>query len=328
MIFGGENLKYKPASGIRVYFENKKDVCNTVFFPNGAYTYYSTGGMLFELIRDDAIYLVTTKAENMIRAFPGFNAEASVESVTDGFRWLCGAVDDEDLPVASELFRSCFSVIIHDVAARPGDHACVGEFFLRCYEEYLPHIQAFAAYTDAVAAHNSRMADEFQEELAQEFFASAEELYEAYTKKCSVRHKNGNVTVETVALTSFLQVLIFETCRMEKEHKPIKICENCGRYFIPPKRSDSIYCPAPSPQNPEKSCSEVGASLRWAEKRRTDPVEKKHHQNVCRVQNIVRMLMKEGAPEDHLARFRRELKEEKQRYLKEKNAEGGTEKNE
>jgi hypothetical protein len=169
-------LKYIIGSGIRVYFENKKDFRNIVFFPDGSYTYYSTGGMLFELIRDDAIYLVTTKAENMIRAFPGFNAEASVESVTDGFRWLCGAVDDEDLPVASELFRSCFSGIVHDVAARPGDYGGVGEFFLRCYAEYLPHIQAFAAYTDAIAAHNSGVADEFQEELAQEFLASADDL--------------------------------------------------------------------------------------------------------------------------------------------------------
>lgn len=321
-------MKFNIGSGIRVYFENKKEFRNVVFFPDGSYTYYDTGGMLFELIRDDAIYLVTTKAENMIRAFPGFNTDASVESVTDGFRWLCGAIDEDDLPVASELFRSCFNGIIRDVAARPGDYACAGEFLLQCYEEYLPHIKAFAAYADAVAAHNSGTADEFQEELAQEFLASAEVLYEAYTKKCSVRHNNGNITVETVALTNFLQVLTFEICRMEKENKPIKICENCSRYFIPPKRSDSIYCPAPSPQNPEKSCSEVGASLRWAEKRRIDPVEKKHHQNVCRVQNIVRMLMKEGAPEDHLARFRRELKEEKQRYLKEKNAEGGQEGNE
>lgn len=319
---------FKIGSGIRVYYENKKEFRNVVFFPNDAYTYYDTGGMLFELIRDDAIYLVTEKTEKMIRAYPGFNTEASVESVTDGFRWLCGAIDDEDLPVASELFRSCFNSIIQDVAARPGDYACVGEFFLRCYEVYLPHIQAFAAYTDAVAAHNSGMTDEFQEELAGDFISSAEELYEAYTRKCSVRHKNGDVTVETVSLTNFLQVLVFETCRMKKEHKPIKICGNCGRYFIPPKRSDSIYCPAPSPQNPERTCAEIGASFRWAEKRRTDPVEKEHHQNVCRIRNNVRRLVESGVPKIQLTRFRNELKKEKDRYLTEKHAEGGQEEHE
>lgn len=320
-------MKFKIGSGIRVYFENKKDFRNIVFFPDGSYTYYDTGGMLFELIQDDAMYLVTTKAENMIRAYPGYDSEASIESVTDGFRWLCGAIDDEDLPAASELFRSCFSGVIHDVAARPGEYACAGEFFLHCYDEYLPHIQAFAAYTDAVASHNSGMADEFQEELAGEFLASAEELYAAYTKKCSVRHKNGDVTVETVSLTNFLQVLIFETCRMKEKHKPIKICENCGRYFIPPKRKDSIYCPAPSPQNPEKTCAEVGANFRKTEKRRSDPVERKHHNIVCRIRNNVRRLVESGVSENSLTRYRDELEKEKNRYKMEKNTEGGQEEN-
>ena len=34
--------------GIELYYENKKDVNNTVFFPDGSYTFYGTGGMLFE----------------------------------------------------------------------------------------------------------------------------------------------------------------------------------------------------------------------------------------------------------------------------------------
>lgn len=318
-------MKFNTGSGIRVYFENKKEFRNVVFFPNGAYTYYRTGGMLFELIRDDAMYLITEKAEKMIRAFPDYNADVSKETVTDGFRWLCGAIDDDDLPVASELFRSCFSGIVHDVAARPGDYGGVGEFFLRCYAEYLPHIQAFAAYTDAVAAHNSGVADEFQEELAQEFLASADELFKAYTRKCSVRHKNEAVTVDTVSLTNFLQVLTFETCRMKKEHRPIKICANCGRYFIPPKRSHSIYCPAPSPQNPEKTCAEVAASLRWAEKRRTDPVKKKHYQIIGSLANAVRRSKNSGASNEDVTYFQDQLNKEIEKYKLENNNEGGTE---
>ena len=41
-----------------MYFENKKEFRNVVFFPDNTYTYYPTGGMLFELIRDDAIYAI------------------------------------------------------------------------------------------------------------------------------------------------------------------------------------------------------------------------------------------------------------------------------
>ena len=314
---------YEIGSGIRVYFENKKEFRNVVFFPDNTYTYYPTGGMLFELIRDDAIYMVTTKVENMIKAFPDYNTVVSEESVTNGFKWLYGTIEDEELPVATELFRGCFNEVILDVAGRPGSYECVGDFFVKCYEEYISHIEAFSVYVDAIAAYNSGIADEFQDEMANNFISSAEELYDLYTRKCSVRHKNGTVTVDTVQMKNFLQVLTFEYCRMKKENKPLKICENCGRYFIPPKRSDSIYCPAPSPQNPDKPCSEVGANFRQTVKRRNDPVEREYHTNSCRLQNMVRRLTETGASEDHIAKYKNELQQEKKKYLSDKYADGG-----
>ena len=314
---------YEIGSGIRVYFENKKEFRNVIFFPDGTYTYYPTGGMLFELIRDDAIYMVTTKVENMIKAFPDYNDEATKESVTNGFKWLYGTIEDEELPVATELFRGCFNEVILDIAGRLESYECVGDFFIKCYEEYIPHIEAFSVYVDAIAAYNSGIADEFQDEMANAFISSAEEVYDLYTHKCSVRHKNGKATVDTVQMTNFLQVLTFEYCRMKKENKPLKICENCGRYFIPLKRSDSIYCPAPSPQNPEKSCSEVGANFRQTVKRRNDPVEREYHTNSCRIQNMVRRLAETGASADHIAKYQKELQQVNKKYLSEKFADGG-----
>ncbi len=274
--------------------------------------------MLFELIRDDAIYLVTTKVENMIKAFPYYNSEVSVENVTDGFRWLYGVIEDEELPVATELFRGCFNEVIQDVAYRSESYDCVGDFFVKCYKEYHDHIEAFSVYVDAIAAYNSGLADEFQYEMASDFISLTEELYDLYTRKCSVRHKNGNVTVGTVRMKSFLQLLTFEYCRMKKENKLLKNCENCGRYFIPLKRSDSIYCHAPSPQNPKKTCSEVGANFRQTVKRRIDPVERKYHVNSCRLQNMVRRLKEKGASEDHITKYQKELQQEKKKYLSEK----------
>lgn len=314
---------YEIGSGIRVYFENKKEFRNVVFFPDDRYTYYPTGGMLFELIQDDSIYMVTTKVENMIKVFPNYNAEASVDNVTDGFKWLYGTIEDEELPLATELFRGCFNEVILDVVGRPESYECVGDFFVKCYEEYLSRIEVFSVYVDAIAAYNSGSADDFQSEMANDFMFSAEELYGLYTRKCSVRHKNGKVTVDTVQMKNFLQVLTFEYCRMKKENKPLKICENCGRYFIPSKRSDSIYCPAPSPQNPEKPCSEVGANFRQTVKRRRDPVERKYHNNSCRLQNMVRRLTETGASKDHIAKYQTELQQEKKKYLSEKYADGG-----
>ena len=316
---------YEIGSGILVYFKNKKKFRNVVFLPDDGYVYYPTGGMLLELIRDDAIYMVTEKVENMIKIFPKYNSEASMENVSDGFRWLYGTIEDEEFPVTTELFRGCFNEVILSVANRPGSYECVGDFFVKCYEEYFSHIEAFFVYVDAIAAFNSGVADEFQTEMASYLISSAEELHDLYTRKCSVRYKNGKFLVDTVQVKNFLQVLIFEYCHMKKENKPVKICENCGRYFIPLKRSDSIYCYAPSPQNPEKSCSEVGANYRQTVKRRNDPVEREYHINSCRLYNMVRRLRSTGASEDHIAKFQIEIQQEKKKYLSEKFLNGGCE---
>lgn len=308
-------------SGILVYFENRKNFKNVVFLPHGKRACYQSGGMLFELIKDDAFFMVTTKVVNMIKAFPGYYAEASIENVTEGFKWLYGTIEDEDFPVATELFRSCFNEVIHDVAGKSESYDCVGNFFSKCYEEYVSHIEVFSMYVDAIAAYNSGMADEFQADIANNFISSAQELSDLYMRKCSVRHKNGNIVVDTVQIKSFLQLLTFEYCRMKKENKLLKICKNCGRYFIPPKRSDSIYCPAPSPQNPEKACSEIGANFRQTVKRRNDPIEREFHTNSCRIQNIVRRLIETGAREDHIEKFKVELQKEKKKYQDKKKIE-------
>lgn len=46
----------------------------------------------------------------------------------------------------------------------------------------------------------------------------------------------------------------------------IKRCKNCNKFFaIYDKRSDSVYCDNPSPQNPEKKCSAIAPILRYRE---------------------------------------------------------------
>ena len=103
---------FEIGHGIEVYYENKKEVRNTVFFPDSTYNYYGTGGMLFEVISDEAIYMITEKVGNLIKTYPGYHDSLTVESITEGFKWLHGSVEDEERPVATWLFRSAFSDVI------------------------------------------------------------------------------------------------------------------------------------------------------------------------------------------------------------------------
>ena len=185
--------------GIEVYYENKKEVRNIVFFPNGTYKYYDTGGMLFEVITDDAMYMVTTKLKNMIRAFPGYSTPLTIESLTEHFKWLCGTIQDDDMPVVSELFRSEFTEVIHRILSQyeSDSFESVGAFMDTCYTEYIGFVEAFATFFDALTANASGIADDFQRDVAQAFILSAMETYESYSRKCSVCHKHGNVSPET-----------------------------------------------------------------------------------------------------------------------------------
>ena len=54
-----------------------------------------------------------------------------------------------------------------------------------------------------------------------------------------------------------LLLMSLENCH-EKQVKFIK-CKNCGEFFIPAKRSDTIYCDRQAPQDTSKTCKEYGA---------------------------------------------------------------------
>lgn len=52
--------------------------------------------------------------------------------------------------------------------------------------------------------------------------------------------------------------------------KVIRRCKNCGKYFIPAKRSDTLYCDNPSPEDTEMTCKEYGTRRLWYEKQKED----------------------------------------------------------
>jgi hypothetical protein len=39
----------------------------------------------------------------------------------------------------------------------------------------------------------------------------------------------------------------------------LKLCQNCGKFFVPANRSDTLYCNRESPQDFNKTCKEYGA---------------------------------------------------------------------
>lgn len=52
-------------------------------------------------------------------------------------------------------------------------------------------------------------------------------------------------TLEVFTINDILTFLLFDIAQVNKYNIQIKICQNCGKFFIPSSRSDEIYCDYP-----------------------------------------------------------------------------------
>ncbi len=70
---------------------------------------------------------------------------------------------------------------------------------------------------------------------------------------------------ERVRFGSLRELLLFDLLRaMERSHTP-RACKCCGEHFVP-TRSGEVYCTGAAPDGDGKTCREVGARRKFAEK--------------------------------------------------------------
>lgn len=84
----------------------------------------------------------------------------------------------------------------------------------------------------------------------------------------SVHEKGNNIKIiyELNSLGDFISACLLETFRRKVK---LKKCENCNKYSII-KRKDARYCNNPSPQNPNKTCSQYKKEENYKEKLKND----------------------------------------------------------
>ena len=77
---------------------------------------------------------------------------------------------------------------------------------------------------------------------------------------------------QVITAENFISALLFDMMKIMERDITIHICANCGKFFIPPNRSDTKYCPRISPQDESKTCQEYGAYSTWAKKTKEDEI--------------------------------------------------------
>ncbi len=80
-----------------------------------------------------------------------------------------------------------------------------------------------------------------------------------------------------------MSLLLFEMANCLKKSTVFVKCKNCGQFFVPEGRSDTIYCTYVSPQNGNKTCREIGAQVVRANKEKNDIVTSTYRKTYKRI---------------------------------------------
>lgn len=89
-------------------------------------------------------------------------------------------------------------------------------------------------------------------------------------KKVDKRNHNYHLNTFFYSFSSLLSVYYFCLLYFIENNIPIKICQNCNKYFIPENRNSSIYCNRIYEKN--KTCKEIGANIAYNEKLKKDEI--------------------------------------------------------
>ena len=281
-----------------IFVHAEKDIYY-VFFDqqdNSKRKYYNIGELIREITDKEACWITSVKVSNSVHNFPFYDQPFSEQLMGEGYEWMCGFMDeDEDYPVAMEIGRASLHKIFIVAACELGDilnKITIGEFMEACAAEHTKALKdvfltiGAITYDDTEEGLLEPPEDEIPEgwntvtpderkTLAKDFWERVGEVSDTWGGK----HKNQKSrsrcqderVVRVIQLITPMDILVFEQCRIQRENRKLKRCQNCGNVFLTGKRIDEKYCEGSSPGNPDKTCREVGGMNRRKLKRRTDP---------------------------------------------------------
>ena len=153
-------------------------------------------------------------------------------------------------------------------------------------------LTAYAAYANSYVAfkHSFNMlvsGEEYEEDQVMAFWG----LYAANTDFQHIDfhimfYDNAFHSIYTIK--SSMSLILFEAAHaMDAQTKFVK-CKNCGNYFVPVGRSDSVYCGYPSPQDETKECREVGANATRAKKMKNDVLTQEYRRLYMRLKMAIK----------------------------------------
>lgn len=125
---------------------------------------------------------------------------------------------------------------------------------------------------------------------------------------------NGTIYCKIYEINSLEDILNIYLSLFIENKLIINKCKNCGKYFIPTKRSDEKYCDNISPQNPNKTCKEYAPANIYRQNMNSDKVKKAHYNT----SQFFRMKIKRAKENKEKEYLNKKFEEYKNNYEKQK----------
>lgn len=158
----------------------------------------------------------------------------------------------------------------------------IGQALLTAYAEYA------ISYVTFKHSFNMLVSDEKYEETQVMAFW---ELYDSNMDFQNIGFRimfYDNAFHSVYTIKSSLSLILFEAAHaMDVETKFVK-CKNCGNYFVPVGRSDSVYCGYPAPQDATKECRDIGANATRARKMKNDVLTQEYRRLYMRLKMAIK----------------------------------------
>lgn len=144
-----------------------------------------------------------------------------------------------------------------------------------------------------------------------------ETLLRAFDSMCGAyRSSKRSGAVEYSYLLHSVEDLM-KCCLFEMAGHEVRIrkCENCGKYFLPGRRSDTVYCANRSPQDAARSCRQYNSEHLWYDRLKQNEVLKLCRNVTSAKQMLVRRNPGNEAYAEDLRRFREDVKQWKADFI-------------
>ena len=153
-------------------------------------------------------------------------------------------------------------------------------------------LSAYAAYADSYVAfkHSFNMlvsGEEYEEDQVMAFWG-------LYATNTDFQHIDFHIMFfddsfhSIYTIKSSISLILFEAAHVMDANTKFVKCKNCGNYFVPVGRSDSVYCGYPAPQDETKACRDVGANVTRVKKMKNDILTKEYRRLYMRLKMAVK----------------------------------------